>query len=999
MNKKQEYAGKRSVGKKSIDDIENTHGSKSSDDEVCTKCLKKIASDDSVEDGDQEQEHVDSKKCVSVFSSLNESTDGKRDKTAKIGDTKDKTFRSVRLTVKNDEHNNDEKAPETPDENRAKLTEIPEENEPKLTDIAEENEDKQQPRQKELSKMESESEMKKLEYDLVKYSYEDHLAKVSKEMQAVLNDLREHLINLNQRRSGVEEESYTNVLSQIKETYRTSIKNSKIRLATPVRTQKKDEKQVKKKSPPKIVPESKTRTQGKRIPSLAELKARVDFAVHHHKVFMIRGRWDAIRNALVRRGWIEKLYFPSCTGDVRRFMSYTVTDLASYMRIEDKRPIVQRVICSRYLGDQPVDLYWSAHHQSFTSQKQPLVNRFRNDVFSYTNKGGLCDGSQQEYWYRIPDVAGMNHPRTYRVNDDEDRKNFIKDYRTTAAISLIKWVVKTHESGEQKILSPSGKISINMFDFAVAECYKFIKRKKHHDIDYPIVEATEGQWKVFLEAFSKIVYIGNHFRQVTHDQSESDMVKKSKFLLKIIGEIFPYLQMDGHMNLWILKPINSCMGIGISVCRDINRIMNIVHANTKRRYVAQKYIERPFLIHNTKFDIRQWFLISCSNPLTIWMYKSCYLRFCSQTYNLNWLHESVHLTNNAVQKRYMHNMRDLTLPSYLMWTSQQFQDYLSNIGYPKAFKNSIYPAMKQCFTAAVLMLQNKMDKKNLNSFELYGADYVVTEDFNAWLIEINSNPALFSSTPITRVMCPQVLEDVIKVVVDHRRNPKSPTGNFELIYKQKEKEYSKTALKLRVCGKPAPQMSLINMVETLPSVDSVISDVTKTSGTEKRSMSATEKRESPTKEIVRTKSALVDFGKGMRETLDNLQKLIKREKEKQNNKKSTGTETAKTNVGAKGHDTYCNAVADQNEKDDVSISTTSLQKLEMMTKGNQLTDEELSKTLKEFLLMVQKEKAKKAKTSKSSDKDLLDVFKAVLSNLKNEGRKDFLQKIKQIGAT
>lgn len=113
----------------------------------------------------------------------------------------------------------------------------------------------------------------------------------------------------------------------------------------------------------------------------------------------------------------------------------------------------------------------------------------------------------------------------------------------------------------------------------------------------------------------------------------------------------------------------------------------------------------------------------------------------------------------------MHNMRDLTLPSYLMWTSQQFQDYLSNIGYPKAFKNSIYPAMKQCFTAAVLMLQNKMDKKNLNSFELYGADYVVTEDFNAWLIEINSNPALFSSTPITRVMCPQVLEDVIKGTV------------------------------------------------------------------------------------------------------------------------------------------------------------------------------------------------------------------------------------------
>lgn len=61
----------------------------------------------------------------------------------------------------------------------------------------------------------------------------------------------------------------------------------------------------------------------------------------------------------------------------------------------------------------------------------------------------------------------------------------------------------------------------------------------------------------------------------------------------------------------------------------------------------------------------------------------------------------------------------------------------------------------------MLACQDTMDRRP-NTFELYGADFMLAEDFTPWLLEINSSPDLSSSTSVTARMCPQCLEDIIK---------------------------------------------------------------------------------------------------------------------------------------------------------------------------------------------------------------------------------------------
>merc|ERR1712150_80553 len=203
----------------------------------------------------------------------------------------------------------------------------------------------------------------------------------------------------------------------------------------------------------------------------------------------------------------------------------------------------------------------------------------------------------------------------------------------------------------------------------------------------------------------------------------------------------------------ILKPAGLSRGRGIEVHNNYGKIMDKVESKRKIQWVVQKYIENPLLVKNRKFDIRQWILITDWNPLTIWFYEDCYIRFAAQDYDKNDVENKfIHLTNNCVSTKAKENcsekIEDDPYFTENMWHSDTFQEWLLDKEGSDIWTEKIKPQLKKITLWSISSAQDMIENRK-GSIELYGMDMMIDEDYNCWLIEINSSPSLEYSTKVS----------------------------------------------------------------------------------------------------------------------------------------------------------------------------------------------------------------------------------------------------------
>ena len=201
-----------------------------------------------------------------------------------------------------------------------------------------------------------------------------------------------------------------------------------------------------------------------------------------------------------------------------------------------------------------------------------------------------------------------------------------------------------------------------------------------------------------------------------------------------------------------------------------------------KKFVIQKYIERPLLVDKKKFDIRLYVMVSPSGK--IFQYKEMYIRVSAYDFDLNNMQKFGHLNNIALQK-YSNNYDG----EKAVITTKKLEEYVQNQGHINfSFDKEIRPKLSQIISilSVCLVERFKPSVSTKKSFEIFGLDFMIDEDFGVWLIEANTNPALSTGNSYLDQLIPRMMDDAWKITLDKMFPLPKENSDFEKFLGKKE---------------------------------------------------------------------------------------------------------------------------------------------------------------------------------------------------------------------
>lgn len=502
--------------------------------------------------------------------------------------------------------------------------------------------------------------------------------------------------------------------------------------------------------------------------SYKEIEEKVKKAKDEKKIFIIHYGYNQLRNSLFKRGWLEKVQ----------------KERIQFMNGQNENYIIANI-----LKNSSFYFIWQPKNRPI---KMPQVNPpilvnsvYRRTDLDFTSKEGLMNIEKNMNWFTIEGISQLQIQRTYVISHREGREEFREDFKRTNFTNFIMFLAKSKGKNFKSFFSDADDgISYELIELALTKINILLRIKEHDDIDSNYIVESYSRFETGKDPkeklMKKIISGSKKFRFPTETKL-NELLKSVTECAEKIKLNWPERKYDGYKNVWIVKKVGSSSGYGVSVLANDREILKHSMTNSSR-FIVQKYIERPMLIEGRKFDIRIYFMTHIRDGFVdLWIYRDCYFKFGTHKFNLDQLDRSIHITNYAVQKFYMNDKDAVTNSIENMWPLKEFLRHLKFIEKPDLWKDNIFPQIKQNLIAC-LMQSLETTTIEVNNFELNGADFMITYNYETVLIEINSKPDLFFSSKVIEMITGKLQEDIIKVLIDFQADITSLTGDFELAH-------------------------------------------------------------------------------------------------------------------------------------------------------------------------------------------------------------------------
>ncbi|XP_074203206.1 putative tubulin polyglutamylase TTLL9 isoform X3 [Camelus bactrianus] len=310
------------------------------------------------------------------------------------------------------------------------------------------------------------------------------------------------------------------------------------------------------------------------------------------------------------------------------------------------------------------------------------------------------EGEWDFYWC---DVSWLRENFDHTYMDEHVR---ISHFRNHYELTRKNYMVKNLKRFRKQLEREVGKLEAAKCDF------------------FPKTFEMPCEYHLFVEEFRKNPGITWIMKPVARSQG------KGIFLFRRLKDIMDWRKGTAGKKLTSLEAQPARSAINPSGSHDTRSSDDQKDEIPVENYVAQRYIENPYLIGGRKFDLRVYVLVM----------------------------------------------------SGCKWMLQRFRQYLASKHGPEAVEK-LFSDMDNIFVKSLQSVQ-KVIISDKHCFELYGYDILIDQDLKPWLLEVNASPSLTASSQEDYELKTCLLEDTLHVVDMEARltGREKRVGGFDLMW-------------------------------------------------------------------------------------------------------------------------------------------------------------------------------------------------------------------------